>query len=41
MKMITLEGTRDALLHGRDEILLSRELCDAARGALERMIALS
>ena len=41
MKMITLEGTRDALLTGRDEIDLSPETCDAARGALERMIELS
>ena len=41
MKMITLEGTRDALVTGQDEILLSPEICDAARGALERMIELS
>jgi quinolinate synthase len=39
--MITLEGTRDALVTGQDEILLSPEICDAARGALERMIELS
>jgi quinolinate synthase len=41
MKMITLEGTRDSLRDGRDEIVLSREVMDAARGALERMIELS
>jgi quinolinate synthase len=41
MKMITLEGTRDALLTGCDEVELSREVCDTARGSLERMFALS
>ncbi len=41
MKMITLEGTRDALLHGRDEIILSAEVCEAARGSIERMLELS
>ena len=41
MKMITLEGTRDALRDGRDEVRLSNELCDAARGSIERMFELS
>ncbi len=41
MKMITLEATRDALLEGRDEIVLSEEVCERARGALDRMIELS
>ena len=41
MKMITLEATRDALVEGRDEILLSEDLCARARGALDRMIELS
>lgn len=41
MKMITLEGTRDALESGNDEVELSREICDRARGSLERMFELS
>ncbi|MFQ5352371.1 MAG: quinolinate synthase NadA, partial [Candidatus Binatia bacterium] len=41
MKMISLEGTRDALVTGRDEILLAPEICEAARISLERMIELS
>jgi len=41
MKMITLEGTRDALESGTDEVKLSREICDNARGSLERMFELS
>lgn len=41
MKMITLEGTRDALVNGQDEIDLSAEICDKARGSLERMFELS
>jgi quinolinate synthase len=41
MKMITLEGTRDSLLTGRDEVDLSAEICDAARGSVERMFELS
>lgn len=41
MKMITLEGTRDALAQGRDEILLTRETCDQARASLDRMLELS
>ena len=41
MKMITLQGTRDALLTGRDEVELSRDLCDRARGSIERMFELS
>jgi quinolinate synthase len=40
MKMITLEGTRDALVEGRDEIKLTAELCDAARSSVERMFEL-
>jgi len=41
MKMITLEGTRDALLYGRDEIHLTTEVCDRARASLDRMLELS
>jgi quinolinate synthase len=41
MKMITLEGTRDALEHLRYEIMLSEEVRDGARRALERMLELS
>jgi quinolinate synthase len=41
MKMITLEGTRDALVNGQDEVDLSAEICDKARGSLERMFELS
>ena len=41
MKMITLENTRDSLRSGRDEILLSQEICDKARASLERMLELS
>lgn len=41
MKMITLEGTRDALLHGRDEIHLTTEVCNRARASLDRMLELS
>jgi len=41
MKMITLEGTRDALVQGRDEIVLSEETCDRARASLDRMLELS
>ncbi len=41
MKMITLEKTRDALVNGRDEVLLSPQLCEAARGSIERMFELS
>ena len=40
MKMITLAGTRDALVSGNDEVELSREICDAARGSIERMFEL-
>ncbi|MBI5503880.1 MAG: quinolinate synthase NadA [Deltaproteobacteria bacterium] len=40
MKMITLPGTRDALIHGKDEVSLDREVCDHARASLERMIEL-
>lgn len=40
MKMITLEGTRDALVEGRDEIHLSAEICDRARASLDRMLEL-
>jgi len=39
--MITLEGTRDCLRTGRDEIVLAPEVSAAARRALERMIELS
>jgi quinolinate synthase len=41
MKMITLDGTRDALEHLRYEITLSEEVRDGARRALERMLELS
>ncbi|MGH7838347.1 MAG: quinolinate synthase NadA, partial [Candidatus Binataceae bacterium] len=41
MKMITLEGTRDALEHLRYEITLSEEVRAGARRALERMLELS
>jgi len=41
MKMITLEGTRDALEHLRYEITLSAEVREGARRALERMLELS
>ena len=40
MKMITLAGTRDALIEGKDEVLLDRDICARARASLERMIAL-
>lgn len=40
MKMITLEGTRDALRDGCDEVVLSREMCDRARASLDRMLEL-
>ncbi len=40
MKMITLEGTRDALVEGRDEVKLTDELCNAARSSVERMFEL-
>jgi len=40
MKMITLEATRDALVEGRDEVVLDRNVSDRARASLERMIAL-
>jgi len=41
MKMITLEGTRDALVTGRDEVDLAPEICDKARLSIERMFELS
>ncbi len=41
MKMITLEGTLDSLLHLRYEITLSDEVREGARRALERMLELS
>ena len=41
MKMITLENSRDALLHGRDEVTLTPEVCDLARASLDRMLELS
>ncbi len=41
MKMITLEGTRDALLHRRYEIDLSEDVRQGAARALERMLELS
>lgn len=41
MKMITLEGTRDSLAIGRDEVELSAEVCEKARRSLDRMLELS
>jgi quinolinate synthase len=41
MKMITLEGTRDALLLGRYEITLEEDVRRGAARALERMLELS
>jgi quinolinate synthase len=41
MKMITVEGTRDALLHLRYEITLDEGVRVGAARALERMLALS
>jgi quinolinate synthase len=41
MKMITLEGTRDSLRDGKDEIVLPLELCERARRAVDRMLELS
>jgi quinolinate synthase len=41
MKMITIEGTRDALRHGRHEITLDEEIRHKAAQALERMLELS
>ena len=41
MKMITLEGTRDALLHRRHEIVLPEDMRRGAARALERMLELS
>jgi quinolinate synthase len=41
MKMITLEGTRDALRDGRDEVLLDEDTCDRARASLDRMLAIA
>ncbi len=38
MKMITLEGTRDALLHRRHEIVLPEDVREGAARALERML---
>jgi quinolinate synthase len=41
MKMITLEGTRDSLRDGKDEIVLPLQLCERARRAVDRMLELS
>jgi quinolinate synthase len=41
MKMITLEGTRDSLRDGKDEIVLPLELCERARRSVDRMLELS
>jgi quinolinate synthase len=41
MKMITLEGTRDSLRDGKDEIDLPLELCERARRSVDRMLELS
>ncbi|MHB8383346.1 MAG: quinolinate synthase NadA [Candidatus Binataceae bacterium] len=41
MKMITLEGTLDSLIHLRYEITLSAEVREGAKRALERMLELS
>jgi len=36
--MVTLEGTRDALLHRRHEIVLPEDVRRGAARALERML---
>ncbi len=41
MKMITLEGVRDALAEGRDEVRIDPEVSRLARRSLERMFELS
>jgi quinolinate synthase len=41
MKMITLEGTRDAVRLGRYEITLAEDVRRGAARALERMLELS
>jgi quinolinate synthase len=41
MKMITLEGTRDALRHRRHEIVLAEDVRAGAARALERMLEFS
>jgi quinolinate synthase len=40
MKMITLEGVRDSLMHRRYEIVLPDEVREGAKQALERMLEL-
>lgn len=41
MKRITLEKVRDCLLTGSGEIQLEKNLMDAARAPLERMIEIT
>jgi quinolinate synthase len=41
MKMITLPKLRDCLRDGTPEVRVPRETADAARGAIERMVAIS
>lgn len=41
MKMITLEGVRDALVEGRDEVRVAPEIASRAVRSLERMFELS
>jgi quinolinate synthase len=41
MKRITLENTRDALLHNRYEVRVPEDVARAARGAIERMLAIA
>ncbi len=41
MKMITLPKLRDGLREGVHEVRVAPEIADAARGAIERMVAIS
>jgi quinolinate synthase len=41
MKMITLPKLRDCLRDGTPEVRVPHETADAARGAIERMVAIS
>jgi quinolinate synthase len=41
MKMITLEKLRDSLREWKDEVTVEPAIVDRARGAIERMVAIS
>jgi quinolinate synthase len=41
MKMITLEKLRDSLRDWKHEVTLEPGIADRARGAIERMVAIS